>query len=197
MCATSVSLRPSHADLPCVSTAPVPRKELDDVWFSEDGHLVGSRERLSDNHPDIPPQLADQVGASQSAAAEVIHHRLSGAAPAEERGTRASSTGTPSCPQGRPTPHRKAHRKTDRRKKSSEHSPGPMAPHSDPESGNHACTCSHAPGDGKPPAQLRPWWSWQEGGREEPPLGQGHLLDQTIEEVSVCFRTLISSFQHI
>lgn len=196
-----VSVRPSHADLPCISTPPVPRKELDEVCFSGDGHLLDTCERLSDNNPDISHQLADQVGAAQSAIAEVIHDQLSGPAIAEERGTHALYTESPSCPhQGRPTSHRKAHRKTNRRKNSSDHSPPLMGPDSDPESlaelRRHVCTRSGPRVDSEPPSHLRPWCSWQEE-RREAPQDRGRLLDQTIEEVSVCFMNVMSSFQHI
>lgn len=183
-------LRPSHADLPCISTPPMPRKELDEGSFSDDGHLLGACEHLSDNS-DISHQLTEHVGAIRSATAEVLHHRLSGPAPAEPHGFHKE---TPPCPhRGRPRSHRKAHGKTDRRKKGSDHSPAPMASDSDPESlaelRRQVCMPS-GPGVGSEPPQ--PSWSrgsWQEGRRASLqqllPLDRGHLLDQTIEEVSV------------
>lgn len=155
------------------------------MCFPDDGHLLGTCERLSNNNPDISYHLAYQVGDTHSATAKVIHHRLSGPALAEERGTSGFSTETPSCThQGQPTSHRKAHQKTNKRKTSSEHSPPPVAPDSDPEClaelRHHVCTRSGPRVEGEPSPRLRPW-------QEERKEDQGHLLDQTIEEVSVCF----------
>ncbi|CAG01323.1 unnamed protein product [Tetraodon nigroviridis] len=58
--------RPSHADLPWISTLPVPRKQLDEAaCFSDGRHLLGPCERLSNNNPHMSHQLANQVGATQ------------------------------------------------------------------------------------------------------------------------------------
>lgn len=137
-------------------------------------------EHLSDNNPDTCHHLASPAGVTQSVTAEVIHDRLSGPVREEEQGSPAAYAEAPS----RATSPRKAHRKTNRRKHSSDGSPPPMAP--DPDLG--------------PVAELRPdvrpWVSWQE--RREDQEDQGRLLDQTIEQVFFCFIPSVSGrFTHV
>lgn len=201
LCCVSVSVRPSHADLPWISTLPVPRKQLDEAaCFSDGRHLLGPCERLSNNNPHMSHQLANQVGATQPATAEVICGRLAGAATAEQRGKGAFYAETPPCPHQSPTSHRKAHWKSNRRETSSDHSPPLMGPDSDPESpaALRRYVCMGGPlVDSELPSHHRPWCSWQKRGKalqELFALDQGSLLDQTIEEVSVRF--MMSSRQH-
>ncbi|TWW63768.1 Zinc finger-containing protein 2 [Takifugu flavidus] len=70
--------RPSHADLPCISTPPLPGKELDEVFLSDVNQPLGAREHTSRNDPDIYHQPVNPVGGPQSVTAERIHDRLSG-----------------------------------------------------------------------------------------------------------------------
>lgn len=205
-----LSVRPSHADLPCISTPPLPRTGIDEACFSDDSHLLGTCEHPSVNNPDVSHQLANQVGVTQSVTAEVIHDRLSGPVREEEQGTHALHAETASChDHTRPTAPRKAHRKTNRRKTSSNDSPprvavqsGPQSdPQSDPQSvaelRPHACTHGGLGADTGPPSDLGPWSSRQEERREAQDissLDQGSLLDQTIEEVSLLFSNFMCTF---
>lgn len=132
----SISVRPSHADLPNVSTPLLPERGLDQVYFSDDNHVLGTREHPSDNIPNISHQLVNQVGGTQSVTAEGIHDRLSETVREREQGTHALSAETPSFHpnQARSTSHRKAHRKTNRRKCSNDDSPPLMSPDYDDSS---------------------------------------------------------------
>lgn len=173
----------------------MPRKQLGEASSSAGSHPSCAPERLSDNNPHIARQLAAQVGATRAASAEVVPDWLAEAAAAEERGTRSAG------PHRSPTCHRKAHRKTDRRKSSGDRSPPLTAPDADPEPpsepGRHVCTRSGPPADSEPPSPLRLWGGWPEGAeavQERLALSQGQLLERTIEEV--CARPTTSGGQH-
>ncbi|XP_072235378.1 DBF4-type zinc finger-containing protein 2 isoform X3 [Leuresthes tenuis] len=115
-------VRPSHADLPSTSAPLLPRVELDELHFSgDDSRFLGTQERLSSSD-DVSFQPANQevdCGAySQSGKRgreERTEQKEGGAIP-------AGSTGSPHLratpPQALPPVHRKAHRKTNRRKSS-------------------------------------------------------------------------------
>lgn len=189
-----LSARPSHADLPCISTPPLPGKGLDEAFLSDVNQPLGAREHTSRNDPDIYHQPVNQVGGTQSVTAERIHDRFSAPIREEEQGTHALYAEMPSFHphQTRPTSHRKAHRKTNRRKCSNDDdSPPLMNPDSDLQSHaqlkRYVCTQSGPSVDTGPPSQLRPWCSWhkerREAHKEVFSLDQCKLLDQTIEEV--------------
>lgn len=171
----------------------MPGKGLDEARLSDDSHPVGAREGPSHNNPRISHRPVSQVGDAQSGNAERIHDRLSGLVREEEPGTHSLYAETPSFHpnQTRPASHRKAHRKTNRRKCSNDDSPPPMSPDSDLESHaqlkRYVCTQRGPHVDTRPPSQLRPWCSWQKERREAQKevfsLDQCKLLDQTIEEV--------------
>lgn len=188
-----LSARPSHADLPCISTPPLPGKGFDEVFLSDVNQPLGAREHTSPNNPDIYHQPVNQVGGTQSVTAERVNDKLSGPVREEEQATNTLYAETPPFypNQTRPTSHRKAHRKTNRRKCSNDDSPPLMSPDSDLES--HAqlkrdvCTQRGPNVDTRPPSQLKPWCSWHKERREAQKevfsVDQCKLLDQTIEEV--------------
>lgn len=164
------------------------------MFLSDVNQPLGAREHTSRNDPDISHLPVNQVGGTQSVTAERIHDRLSGPAREEEQGTHTLYAETPSFHphQTRPTSHRKAHRKTNRRKCSNDDdSPPLMSPDSDLKSHaelkRYGCTQNGPNVDARPPSQLRPWHSWHKERREAQKevfsLDQCKLLDQTIEEV--------------
>ncbi|XP_054654432.1 DBF4-type zinc finger-containing protein 2 [Dunckerocampus dactyliophorus] len=147
--------RPSDVDLPSVSAPLLPRQHLDQVCFSDDSCSSGTREHRpsSDN---VSEHLTDlEAGPGP-------HSQL------EERGRRRGAVGQErhTHKQQAPSPvHRKAHRKTDRRK-STRSLKGPCA--------------------GTPPLSLSVpvpphWQSWQ---RPCSAASKEHsdLLEQTLEE---------------
>ncbi|XP_034460218.1 DBF4-type zinc finger-containing protein 2 isoform X2 [Hippoglossus hippoglossus] len=193
--------RPSHADLPSISAPPLPRAELDELLFSDnDIWSLGNREQLpssDDTSYQLTNQQDDNSIHSQSEDRGVFQDRLS--APISDRGDKgATSTGhthtqappppaqtPPPHPQASPSIHRKAHRKTDRRKTSIDSStpsrgPGPP-PHTHLSQGPGA-----APGP-RPPKDLGPWRNWQRdrraGFKDRAFSDPSNTLDQTIEEV--------------
>ncbi|KAL7369923.1 hypothetical protein ABVT39_013381 [Epinephelus coioides] len=165
--------RPSHADLPSVSAPLLPREELDDLCFSDDdSRSKGTREQLPSSD-DASCQQANQK--EDRLSAPIREQEEGGAAPTGY--TQSSHLQTPP-PQSQalPSVHRKAHRKTDRRKTSDSSTSLPPGP-------------GQGPGPGlQPPSQLRPWLSWQKERREalkEEAFSSDHSdsVDQTIEEV--------------
>ncbi|XP_035494688.2 DBF4-type zinc finger-containing protein 2 isoform X2 [Scophthalmus maximus] len=103
--------RPSHADLPSVSSPPLPRPELDELrFFDDDSPLLGNREQL----PSSDDTMRSRSGAIQDRQEDI------GTAP----------TGHTHSPhyQAPPSVHRKAHRKTNRRKTSETSCSSPRPP---------------------------------------------------------------------
>ncbi|KAM6958000.1 uncharacterized protein LKV04_022138 [Tautogolabrus adspersus] len=213
--------RPSHADLPSVSAPPLPREELDELCFSEkDSRSLGTRDDLpsSDNTSYKPTNQQEESSfhsrPDEGVTEEGGQERLS--APIreqEQEGTtlkgKSPSTNTQTLSpltQAPPPVHRKAHRKTNRRKTS--HSSSSLSPCkvSAPgfppplESGTSLCPVLALPSKSRPslclglgpgpgrPSGLRPWLSWQkerrEAHKEEAFSSEtSDPLEQTIEEV--------------
>uniref|UniRef100_UPI003AABBECA DBF4-type zinc finger-containing protein 2 n=1 Tax=Centroberyx gerrardi TaxID=166262 RepID=UPI003AABBECA len=196
--------RPSHADLPSLSSPLLPREELAELCVShDDSRSLGTREELPSSDGascQLAYQQEDDGTHSQSGVRvteEAGRERLSQPIPEQE--TRqtpspAADTHTPlhthqHTPPHTHTPppvHRKAHRKTNRRRQSdssccSSHPP-PQPP-----------SFSHPPPQPLPlPPQPRtdglPWFSWEKERREaqrDEAFSSDHtdILDQTIEEV--------------
>lgn len=181
-----VSCRPSHADLPSVSAPPLPRAELDELRFSDDSRSLGTRDHLPSSDRSANQQEDD--GISQSVEGD-IQGRLS--APIREQEDIVSSptepTHSPHVQQQTPPPssqappsvHRKAHRKTNRRKTSE--SSGSSRPPRDPNPRPQ----THRDSDQGPRARLGvlgPQPCWQ-GDRGQVSSDHSNALDQTIEEV--------------
>nr|XP_019963289.1 PREDICTED: DBF4-type zinc finger-containing protein 2 isoform X2 [Paralichthys olivaceus]XP_019963290.1 PREDICTED: DBF4-type zinc finger-containing protein 2 isoform X2 [Paralichthys olivaceus]XP_019963291.1 PREDICTED: DBF4-type zinc finger-containing protein 2 isoform X2 [Paralichthys olivaceus] len=196
--------RPSHADLPSVSGLPLPRAELDELLFLDnDSRSLGTREQLlsSDDTSYQPTnQQEDNSIHSQSedsVTKGAIQDRLS--APitdGEDNGAIPKGlkhTQSPLPPAQTPLPHlqasqsvhRKAHRKTNRRKTSVDslppsRGPGPP-PHTDLIQGPGAAQGPRSPKD------LRPWQNLQRdrraGFKDKAFSDSSDTLDQTIEEV--------------
>ncbi|XP_061642354.1 DBF4-type zinc finger-containing protein 2 [Phyllopteryx taeniolatus] len=167
--------RPSHADLPSVSTPLLPREELDEVCFSDDDLSLGTREYLpssnnvstnQEENADTCSQLEKRtsMGPSQERPFTQLN---------EQEDARTIHSGHTNLPKQALAPlHRKAHRKTDRRKtkKSLTSILSPECPH---------------PGTFSVP---QPWQSChkeQWAAFKEEVISSPHddLLDQTIEEV--------------
>ncbi|XP_023149378.2 DBF4-type zinc finger-containing protein 2 [Amphiprion ocellaris] len=120
--------RPSHADLPSVSAPPLPRAELDELRFSDDdSRSRGTREHLPSSD-DASCQGANQQpddGILSQSGERADKERLSAPITEQEEGGKrlpqapppCSQTPPPQC-QAPPSVHRKAHRKTNRRKTS-------------------------------------------------------------------------------
>lgn len=179
-------LRPSHADLPSVSTPPSPKEELDELRFSDnDSRSLGTREHLpsSDNAScQLTSQQEEDCAHSRSGRG-LTEGATQERASAPTKELESASAGnmysahalTPPLHMQAPLPvHRKAHRKTNRRKTSDSSSSPP--PHRGPDP------------DPPAPSELRPWLSWQRERREahkEEAFSSDHTdpLDQTIEEV--------------
>ncbi|KAM7375623.1 hypothetical protein PAMA_014637 [Pampus argenteus] len=184
--------RPSHADLPSVSAPLLLREEFDELCFPDDSRALDTREHLPCSDEAFCHLVNQQVEPSTcSRSAEGFtdgagHERLSAPISEQERGqadpaghTHSSHTHAwPLHSQAPPSVHRKAHRKTDRRKtsNSSNSSPSLQRP-------------GHRP---FAPSELQPWRSWQKERLEahkEEAFSSDHTdpLDQTIEEViQVC-----------
>ena len=122
-----MSVRPSHADLPFVSAPLLPRKELDDLRVSDDGRSQGTRQLLlSSDSASCPRANQEEDGRSRRGVSDGdIQERLSGPI-RDQKAEMIAPIGEalhvetpPPCTQSPPTIHRKAHRKTNRRKTSS------------------------------------------------------------------------------
>ncbi|XP_051797918.1 LOW QUALITY PROTEIN: DBF4-type zinc finger-containing protein 2 [Acanthochromis polyacanthus] len=127
--------RPSHADLPSVSAPPLPRAELDELRFSDDdSRSRGTREHLPSSD-DASCQGANQQpddGTCSQSGERADQKRLSAPITEQEEGGKRLLQAPPPCsqtpppqsqtppPQSKapPSVHRKAHRKTNRRKTS-------------------------------------------------------------------------------
>ncbi|XP_076579346.1 DBF4-type zinc finger-containing protein 2 isoform X1 [Chaetodon auriga] len=133
--------RPSHADLPSVSAPPSPREELDELCYSDnDSRSLGTRERLpssDDASCQMANQQRDDPTHSQSGITKGAIQEMDAPIREQEEGgtvatghTSSSHTQTqPPCMEATPPVHRKAHRKTNRRKTSdSSSSPPHMCP---------------------------------------------------------------------
>lgn len=199
-----VSVRPSHADLPSVSTPLMPRTELDEVCFLDrDSWSLGTREHMpSSDDTSCQPANQKEGGSNRSQSAERITERLS--APMREQEARAVPTEHTHSPQTQSLPpktqssppvHRKAHRKSNRRKTSDSSSPprgpelglGPcLGPGPSPGPCLGACPGlgpGPSPGAGLspcsgPPSDQRPWQSWQKQ-RRQAQKGEAFSLDQS------------------
>ncbi|XP_018528442.1 DBF4-type zinc finger-containing protein 2 isoform X2 [Lates calcarifer] len=196
--------RPSHADLPSVSTPPLPRAELDELRFSDnDSQSLGTREHLPSSD-DLSCQPANQQedGGVHSQLGEgvtrgSVQDRLSAPIREQEDTGPAPTLTPPQAPpphveappiqsQAPPPVHRKAHRKTNRRKtsESSTSSPPHRAPGSQPHKDHNPV---QRPETRPGPSDLRPWLCWQrerrEAHKEEAFTDHSNALDHTIEEV--------------
>ncbi|XP_077440114.1 DBF4-type zinc finger-containing protein 2 isoform X2 [Vanacampus margaritifer] len=185
--------RPSHADLPSVSTPLLPREELDEVCFSGDDDLsLGTREHLpSSNNVSTnqeedggPCQLEKRLSVGADQERPTSHVK-------EQEEARTIYSGHKNLPKHQVpvTMHRKAHRKTDRRKTRKS-----LTSDLSPE-GPHPGTCS------LPLSVPQPWNSWQKERRaafkeEIFSAPHGDLVDQTIEEViqTCCHGDSLASF---
>lgn len=171
--------RPSHADLPSVSTPLLPREELDELRLSDDdGESLGTREHLpSSDHASYQPSNQQGDGLSPSHTGDTQGRKSAPirdqreASHVETTPPRAQTT--PQCAQAPPPLHRKAHRKTNRRKTSESLSSTP--PHRNPDPRPRA-----DPQD--PPPERGPWWSWQKE-RRQALWSEDDAVDETIEEV--------------
>lgn len=193
-----VRLRPSHTDLPSVSTPPLPKAELDEVRLSDNSQSQGTRECLpsSDDASCHPARPMEEDDACSQSGDRVGQERLSVPIREQDEGiidhTHSPYRRAPASQLETPPPvHRKAHRKTNRRKtsESSSSSQRPGGPGHGPQP--HLTPTDHRPGPGE-----RPWLTWQRERREahrEDAFSSGHTdpLDQTIEEVSSCSSTLM------
>ncbi|XP_039885686.1 LOW QUALITY PROTEIN: DBF4-type zinc finger-containing protein 2 [Simochromis diagramma] len=181
--------RPSHTDLPSVSTPPLPKAELDEVRLSDDSRSQGTRECLpsSDDASCHPARPMEEDDACSQSGDRVGQERLSVPIREQDEGiidhTHSPYRRAPASQLETPPPvHRKAHRKTNRRKtsESSSSSQRPGGPGHGPRP--HLTPTDHRPGPGE-----RPWLTWQRERREahrEDAFSSGHTdpLDQTIEE---------------
>ncbi|XP_077370450.1 DBF4-type zinc finger-containing protein 2 [Festucalex cinctus] len=186
--------RPSHADLPSVSTPLLPREELDEVCFSGDDDLsLATREHLpssnnvSTNQEDADPcsQLEKRlsVGTDQERPSSHVKGQKKARTIYSGHITKLSKHQAPV------TMHRKAHRKTARRKTIKSVTSG-LSP-----DGPHPGTCP------LPLSVPQPWHSWQKERRaafkeEIFSAPYGDLVDQTIEEViqTCCHSDSLASF---
>lgn len=192
--------RPSHTDLPSVSAPLLPRAELDELCFSDnDSRSRGTQEHLpsSDDASCQPASRLEEDAARSQLGERAGQERLS-APIREQKGGVTDHTHGPHCrapptqsedprsqSQAPPPVHRKAHRKTNRRKTSdsSSSSQPPRGPGPDPRP--HLTLTDLRPGlDGG----QKPWIAWQRERREahrEEAFSSDHTdpLDRTIEEV--------------
>uniref|UniRef100_A0A1A8FX17 DBF4-type domain-containing protein n=1 Tax=Nothobranchius korthausae TaxID=1143690 RepID=A0A1A8FX17_9TELE len=203
--------RSSHSDLPSVSTPPLPRTDLDDVFVPKDDSLSsGVQEHLpsSGGASCQPARHEEDCSALSQSREKTRLERLSppvrvqddgGPHPAghthlpHRKAPPPHSETPPTQSQAPPALYRKAHRKTNRRKPSESSSssrahgaPG-FQPHQQETPGGLR---SQSPTEPKPRARsdLRAWLSWQRERREaqkEKTFSSDHtdLLEQTIEEV--------------
>lgn len=190
-------LRPSHTDLPSVSAPPLPRAELDELRFSDDDDRSrGTREHLPSSDDASCQVASDQVGERQERLSAPVREQEGGAtdhthAPRHEAPP-TQSEDPPSQSQAPPPVHRKAHRKTNRRKTSdsSFSSRPPRGQSPDPRPRLTPTDLRPGPDGGQ-----RPWLAWQRSRREahrEEAFSSDHTdpLEQTIEEVGSCCSAL-------
>ncbi|CAN9498279.1 unnamed protein product [Ophioblennius macclurei] len=169
--------RPSHADLPMVSTPLLPRTEAKDLHFSDDSRSLGTPKHLPSS--DKVSNQHEELGICSQSGSKVND-------PLREQGEggdipRAQGHVQDLQPQVTPPVHRKAHRKTNRRKTSESSSSSKAAEGS-----------SLKPGPGpepgtRPSPRSMPWEAWRKERRElfkeEAFTNHSELMDQTIEEV--------------
>lgn len=179
MCAP---FRPSHADLPSVSTPPLPREELDELFPDESRSLRTREHPPSSDEASCQPTNRGEDSRHSRPSEGGVHERLcapvrEGEDPNPKRTspighTHMSHEKTPQPQvQAPPTVHRKAHRKTNRRKTSDSSSSPP----------------GRAPSP-RTSSELRPWQRWQKERREalkEEAFSSEHSdpVEQTVEEV--------------
>ncbi|XP_075951142.1 DBF4-type zinc finger-containing protein 2 [Anarhichas minor] len=184
--------RPSHADLPSVSTPLLPRAELDKLCLPDDDdrRSLGTREHLSSSdHASCQPANQKEDDHTHSQSGEGFtgfgsQERLSEPIREQEDGEIITTGNTllsqvqapPPHHQAPPSVHRKAHRKTNRRKTSTSSTSSP--PHRSPDPGPRPDSDPRpdsGPGPDpdpgpdpspRPPTESRPWWSWQKERRE-------------------------------
>ncbi|XP_026185233.1 DBF4-type zinc finger-containing protein 2 isoform X2 [Mastacembelus armatus] len=184
--------RPSHADLPSVSAPPLPRAELDEIRFSdEDSRSLGTREHLpssdasscqpanhqgdNNNRSHSGERITEEASHSQERLSAPIREQEEGRAAPTEPTYSPQAQALPPQTTATPPIHRKAHRKTNRRKTSDSSSPPPLR--------------GTGPGPSPDrPSELRPWLRWQKERREaqkEEAFSSDHSdpVEQTIEEV--------------
>lgn len=151
-------------------------------FSDDDSRSLGTREHLpSSDDVSCQPTNQEQGGSNCNQSADGITERLSAPIRAQEPGatdhTHSPQTQTPPPQTQAPPPvHRKAHRKSNRRKTSDSSSP--------PRGAGLSC-------GPRPLLDQRPWDSWQKQRREaqkEAAFSSDHSddLDRTIEEVCVC-----------
>ncbi|RVE75554.1 hypothetical protein OJAV_G00017950 [Oryzias javanicus] len=192
--------RPSHTDLPLVSAPPLPKVEDEEILCpADEGGSLGSYSShdascQSDNYKDSGRH--SQSGKVQERLSLSVKQQEVTAADRHGQSRRRAPPPEPVAPPSQypapPSVHRKAHRKTNRRKTSdSSSSPGPKrCPlNLQPSTGLGA---GEGPAQRLPPVtESRPWLSWQrkrkETHKEAFSSGSSDLLQQTIEEViQVC-----------
>ncbi|XP_058471683.1 DBF4-type zinc finger-containing protein 2 [Solea solea] len=151
---------PAHADLPSVS-APLPLKaELDEVCFSDDDTKVC---RPSSGHASCQPANQQQGRVTERLTGPIREQDDTGTAHialthSQVLTTQATATHTLFPP----TIHRKAHRKTNRRK-TSDSSPSPPSRESRHRLSdlNQRAETKVKPRPQSRPSDLKPWLSWQ------------------------------------
>uniref|UniRef100_A0A1A7Y239 DBF4-type domain-containing protein n=1 Tax=Iconisemion striatum TaxID=60296 RepID=A0A1A7Y239_9TELE len=179
--------RPSHADLPSVSTPPLPRTDLDDVFVPKDDSLSsGIQEHLpSSGGASCQPARHEEHYSVLSQSRERAHlERLS--SPVRDQNHGGAHPAGPSCLQHHktlsphaetPPPHsqappsvyRKAHRKTNRRKpsESSSSSRAPRGPGFQP----HQQETPRAPGGLRSQSPTEPKVQFHTGPKPQAPSG--------------------------
>ncbi|XP_071335598.1 DBF4-type zinc finger-containing protein 2 isoform X2 [Trachinotus anak] len=190
--------RPSHADLPSVSTPPLPRAELDELRFSDnDSRSLGTREQLPSSNTSCQPasqqeEVVTAGGVQDRLCAPIRNKEDLGPTPSPHHQTPPLQLQNPPLhSQTPPSVHRKAHRKTNRRKTSESSSSSPPPRGQDPSPLPHKDLIPDQGAGtrlGLVPTDLRPWLSWQKERREahkEETFSSEHSdpLDQTIQEV--------------
>ncbi|XP_032412122.1 DBF4-type zinc finger-containing protein 2 isoform X3 [Xiphophorus hellerii] len=209
--------RPSHADLPSVSAPPLPKAELDELCSSDgDGQSLGTREHLPSSD-DASCQPANQeTEHSFHSQSDSQHRQDEGqasppprctntpppqpqATPPPHQTTPPQPPAPPPQPQASPAVHRKAHRKTNRRKPS-DSSSSTQAPRGPAQLDPNTSQKLQAPAEAKiqtasgPRARFcsdlrphRPFVSWQRERRAvqkaEAFSAHSDPVEQTIEEV--------------
>ncbi|XP_017165306.1 DBF4-type zinc finger-containing protein 2 isoform X1 [Poecilia reticulata] len=220
--------RPSHADLPSVSVPPLPKAELDELCSSDgDGQSLGTREHLpSSDDASCQPANQETEHSFHSQSGDQDEGRASpppcctNTPPSQQQSPPPKPQALPPQPQAPPphsppSVHRKAHRKTNRRKLSDSSSSiqapkGLSGNQLDPiasqrvqtpaeakvqtPSGPRAQFCS----DLKPQRSQRPFVSWQRERRavQKAKAFSTHSdpVEQTIEEViQICCYSVTSA----
>lgn len=199
----------------------MPREELDVVCLS-DSCSQGTRERLpssgnSSCQLTYPEGDYQQSHSSEGVTEGAVQERLSASLRRQDEETTVLIQGahlshgktTPS--QATPIKHRKAHRKTNRRKISDSSSSPPLkgpdlSPSLPSDLGpwlsTHPCPCPDL--DPQAPSEKRSWLTWQKQRREalfSDPTHPLDALDQTIETVGlcrvICFRSGLCYYLHV